>query len=170
MHRSIDARRFDLILLDLFMPRRHAWEDELRRLMGAVPGTVLCILSASAEPAHVRAAAAAGVRAYLTKTLEVPEILGALHRVLAGETHFPDLDHRAAACADSDRALCLTRRRQEILERLAAGASNRDLAQALGLTEHTVKRHVYNICRRLGARNRVEALAVARAVGLLTRS
>lgn len=167
VHQSIAARRFDLILLDLFMPRRRAWQDELKRFLDAVPGTPVCILSASAEPAHIQAAADAGARAYVVKTVEAAELLDILHRVLAGEAVFPQPGRLAAAPPDSDPALCLTRRQREILPRLAAGASNRDMARALGLTEATVKRHVHNICRRLGASNRVEAVALARAAGLL---
>lgn len=167
VHRCIDARHFDLILLDLFMPRRQAWEDELRRLTAAVSDTAVCILSASAEPAHIRAAVAAGVRAYLTKTLDLPEIRAQLGRVLAGERVLPDLTGPAPVPADAGPNPVLTPRQRELLERLAAGASNRCLAEAMSLTESTVKRHVHNICRRLGAGNRVEAVALARAAGLL---
>jgi DNA-binding NarL/FixJ family response regulator len=167
VHQSIAARRFDLILLDIFMPRRWAWQDELKRFLEAVPGTPVCILSASAEPAHIQAAADAGVRAYVVKTVEASALMDILRRVLAGEAVFPQPGRLAAAPPDPDPALCLTRRQREILPRLAAGASNRDMARALGLTEATVKRHVHNICRRLGASNRVEAVALARAAGLL---
>ncbi|WP_295889044.1 response regulator transcription factor [uncultured Thiohalocapsa sp.] len=166
-HRSIGARHFDLILLDIFMPRRGAWEDELRRLLAALSGTPVCILSASAEPAHIQAAADAGVRAYVVKTVEAAELLDILRRVLAGETVLPQPGRFAPPPPDPDLAMALTRRQREILARLATGASNRDLAGALGLTEATVKRHVHNICRRLGAANRVEAVALARAAGLL---
>jgi DNA-binding NarL/FixJ family response regulator len=169
VHRCIESRRFDLILLDLYMPRRRAWEDELGRLVEAAPDTPVCILTASVEPDHIHAAAAAGIRAYLTKTLDTPEILAALHLVLEGQTVFPPLDGPAPAGDGLGAAMGLTSRQGQILERLATGASNREIADALGLTETTVKRHVLNICRKLGARNRLEAVAVAHARGLLTR-
>ncbi|WP_058556955.1 response regulator transcription factor [Thiohalocapsa sp. ML1] len=169
VHRCIEALRFDLILLDLFMPRRRAWEFELRGLLGAVPDTPVCILSASAQPAHVQIAAEAGVRAYVVKTVAVPEIVAILRRVLSGDTVFPPPEGPAPAFADTEPAARLTPRQMEIVERLAAGATNREIAETLGFTEHTAKRHVLNICRKLGAGNRVEAVAIARAVGLLTR-
>ena len=171
VHRQVAVHPIDLILLDLFMPRRRAWEDELRRLMAAVPATPVCVLTASAEPAHIQSATAAGERAYLVKTLGAPDVLASLQRVLNGETVLPDADADAAATAsaDTDPAASLTRRQRQILERLAAGETNREMAEALGLTEDTVKRHVFNLCRKLGARNRVEAVAAAHAGGLLTR-
>lgn len=135
-------------------------------MTAAVPETAVCMLSASAEPAQIRAAVARG---YLTKTLEVPQMLATLHRLLAGEVAFPDPDGPPPGPANSEPTSFLTPRQRELLERLAAGASNRAMAQAMGLTENTVKRHVHNICRRLGAANRVEAVALARAAGLLTR-
>jgi two-component system, NarL family, nitrate/nitrite response regulator NarL len=168
VHRSLDTLRFDLILLDIFMPRRRAWEQELWRVKLAAPEAAICILSASAEPDHIRAAAAAGARAYLTKTLDVAQILAVLRRVLAGETVFPDPEAPAAAPADGAPTTCLTARQQEVVKRLAVGASNRDIADAMGLTENTVKRHVHNICRRLGAANREQAVALARAARLLS--
>ena len=169
VHLSVAARHFDLILADLFMPRRHAWEDELALLLDAAADTPVCILSASAEPVHIRTAAAAGVRAYLTKTLDATEILAVLDRVLAGERVFPFSDETCAAPVERAFAPRLTTRQRQVLERIAAGASNREIATALDLTEHTVKRHVYNLCRLLGADNRVRALALARANGILAR-
>jgi ATP/maltotriose-dependent transcriptional regulator MalT len=61
----------------------------------------------------------------------------------------------------------LTSRELEVLRLVAEGLSNRDIAQALTIVEGTVRSHVYNLCQKLGARNRTQAVARARALRIL---
>jgi DNA-binding CsgD family transcriptional regulator len=75
------------------------------------------------------------------------------------------LDHSAAE--DEELAVALTPREREVLALLAAGASNKDIARALDLSVHTAKFHVASLTEKLGARGRLEAVAIAIRTGLV---
>jgi two-component system, NarL family, nitrate/nitrite response regulator NarL len=75
------------------------------------------------------------------------------------------LDH--SGVEDEEPAAILTRREREVLTLLAAGASNKAIARTLGLSVHTVKFHVASLIDKLGARGRVEAVAIALRTGLI---
>jgi LuxR family maltose regulon positive regulatory protein len=82
-----------------------------------------------------------------------------------GEQHIPELPSisaRPVALAEP-----LTEREREVLRLLLAGASNREIARRLVVSVNTVKRHVYNLCGKLGVQSRAQAIVRARALNLL---
>ena len=95
--------------------------------------------------------------------------MGALRRILQGEIYLPDamfIPASRSAAAD-DKASPLTSRQQEILPLLAEGMPNKQIAGTLGVTEGTIKQHLKDLFRRLGASNRTQAIKEARRLGLL---
>ena len=109
-----------------------------------------------------------GVTGYISKSMTGRELLDAISSVLAGETFLPTSLMKSApppapgdltAALRSHSALRqLSRRQSEVLVLLSEGRSNREIAEALQLAEQTVKVHVSNILRVLGARSRTEAV------------
>jgi DNA-binding NarL/FixJ family response regulator len=165
--RLLQARAPQLALLDLHMPGMER-VDGVRRLRLLCPGVPLVVVSGEDDPAVIRAALAAGAVGFLPKA-DSPDVLQqALRLVLGGGTYTPqqalaDLHPGAAPRPD---AAGLTPRQTDVLRCLMRGQPNKLIARELGLTEGTVKIHIAAILRVLQARNRTEAVVVARNLGL----
>jgi DNA-binding NarL/FixJ family response regulator len=110
-----------------------------------------------------------GARGYVTKTMSSAAFCGAVLVVLGGGAVFPSevLPAQSGAVIEPRERVPRGKRELEILIHLERGQSNKAIARALGLSLATVKLHVQSILRSTGARNRVEAIANARRMGLL---
>ena len=106
------------------------------------------------------AAKAAGASGFISKDWPAADIAGAVRMVGLGMTVFKP--HEAPAGPP------LTEREREVLEAVASGATNREIAERLFLSPHTVKEHTSSLYRKLGARNRAEAVQKAQRIGLIS--
>lgn len=163
------AEQPPLALVDLHMPGMDG-TLALRRLRAASPTTRLLVVSGDDDPAVMRAALAAGAAGFVPKS-EPPERLEqALALVLAGGTWLPSqalADFSAGAAPSRADPGALTPRQTDVLHGLMRGLPNKLIARELGLTEGTVKIHIAAILRALQARNRTEAVVVARDLGIV---
>jgi DNA-binding NarL/FixJ family response regulator len=116
---------------------------------------VLLMSSERRSRAYARAMGATGV---VPKTWRAPDIADAVRTVGLGMTVFE---------ADREPSRLLSEREAEILMEMADGATNREIAERLGLSPHTVKDHASSLYRKLGARNRAEAILRAERLDLL---
>lgn len=161
----LQQQAVSLLLVDLQMPGMDGVAG-VRRLRALFPTVPLVVVSADQEPGTVRAAFAAGAAAYLPKS-EPPEVLQqALRLVLAGGTYTPALvlaDPGPAAGHPDLQAL--TPRQRDVLRGLSRGLPNKLIARELNLSEGTVKIHIAAVLRALRARNRTEAVVLARKLG-----
>ncbi len=165
---------FALILVDRMMPGM-ADGDGLRALCQQADGIPVVVLSASGDPAHIHAALACGARGYLPKTTNEQVMFSALQLVLSGGTYLPaallmqmsDDSGTAAMHARASAAASLTPRQREILERIAVGMANKEIAREFDISPATVQSHLNAIFRALFVTNRTEAVHVARQAGLL---
>jgi DNA-binding NarL/FixJ family response regulator len=159
----------DLALMDLYMPGMSGI-DGVIRFRAMFPDIPLVILSASEQLDDMQKPLAAGALGYINKSSSSDMILGALRRVLAGGVYTPpsllDRDEDAPAAAVSKRYPALSSRQIEVLRHLAKGSSNRQIGEALDVTEGTIKLHVAAIFRILKVNNRTEAVLVAQKMGL----
>jgi len=147
---------FDLLLLDLGMPGLGGL-GVLAALRRQSPETPVVILSASEDPADVRAAMAGGASGFIPKSAHSEVMLDALRLVLAGGVYQPPATLLAnAPAATKDEAL--TPRQREVLALIKRGKSNKEIGRALDLTEGTVKQHVSAILKTLNAPNRMRAV------------
>lgn len=158
----------DLLLIDLFMPGKNGWEASLAQLFEHNSCTV-CIISASTDRDNVKKAFEMGVRGYIFKTASIDEMEQAIQQICAGKIYLPSFVwEKPAPKRVGKNSSTITARQKNVLELLASGESNKDIALQLGLTDSTVKRHVYNIFVKLKAKNRTEAVKLARQQGLLS--
>lgn len=167
----------DIILLDIDMPGGGL--QAARTIVKGYPETRVVILTASEEDDHLIEALKSGTRAYVLKGVAARELLRILRSVAAGESYVPpalaaamlmemhDPAHGQASKAPDDPINALTEREREILEGLASGMSNKEIAQKLFLAEKTVKHYITNILQKLHVRNRVEAALLAQRSGKL---
>lgn len=167
-----EAGEVDLALMDLYMPGMRGREG-IAQFRAAYPDVPLVILSASEQPDDIQHLLDAGALGYITKSSPGEVILHALRLVLAGGLYIPPklLGGQRAADADSDAdaemRVALTQRQLAVLQQLALGKSNRQIAAALNITEGTVKVHLATIFRVLKVSSRTEALLAAQRLGLI---
>ncbi|AHE99567.1 two-component system response regulator NarL [Thioalkalivibrio paradoxus] len=151
----------DLILLDLNMTDMDGTET-LGALREAGIDARVVMLTVSDEEEDLVAALRAGADGYLLKHTEPEELLRQLRQVLSGRLILTDeLTERLAEAMrrkppPGERGM-LTRREQEVLDQIAAGLSNKQIARELGLSEGTVKVHVKHLLKKLGMHSRLEA-------------
>jgi len=169
------GQRPDVILTDLKMPKMDGIELT-RRVREELPGTAVVILTAFDDDENLFAALKAGATGYILKDASLEEIAAAVRAAHAGEgvlsaglvarviREFTRIDRMAA---DQRRLFAqLTRREIEVLELLAQGLRNRQIAQRLFLSEKTVRNHISAILGKLHANDRTEAALIAARHGL----
>ena len=144
----------------------------MRRLRERYPALQIVVASAEDDPVTIRGVLGLGVAGFLPKS-EPPEVmLQALQLVLRGGTYLPAValsdfrDGRPPPARPDTTGL--TPRQLDVLHQLMRGQPNKLIARELGLTEGTVKIHIAAILRALHARNRTEAVVVARQLGIQT--
>ncbi len=135
-------------------------------------GTQTLALTMFADHDHVTRAVAAGVKGYLPKNVRREEVVQAVRAVAAGKGFLhPDVTRpfleRVGPLAMHAGIQPLSKREQEVLEELATGKSTREIAEALGLGDETVKSHLSRIYQKLNASDRVQAVVVAMRHGLV---
>jgi DNA-binding NarL/FixJ family response regulator len=142
----------------------------LRAAGELVPGLRTIVLSMYDDADHVDAAFAAGAHAYVLKTAQPDDLNAAVRQVFEHSIYLPGSRAAAAPAVPGPRlddSPGLTRRETEILQLVAEGHSNAQLARMLWVTEQTVKFHLSNVYRKLGVSNRTEASRWAQLQGLL---
>lgn len=169
------AHRPDVVLTDLRMPKVDGIELT-RALREKLPDTSVVILTAFDDDEDLFAALKAGAIGYVLKDASLEQIVQALHAATAGEGYLsPGLVVRVIKeftridqMARGQRTLFaqLTRREREVLELLAGGLRNKDIAARLHLSEKTVRNHVSTILGKLQVNDRTEAALLAVRHGL----
>ncbi len=166
--RVVPELRPDVVLMDVKMPGIGGVEAT-HRLMEANPEERILMLTVSEEEENLFAAIQAGARGYILKNADASELLEAIQRVHAGEAMIsPAMTFRLLQVLKTGgipapiSELPLTSREQDVFRLLAQGASNRQIAETLMITENTVKTHVRNILEKLELHSRSEVAAYAR--------
>ena len=167
--------RPDVVLLDLRMPKKGG-VDVLRALQsaGSLPPTI--VLTTFDDDEALLDAVKAGARGYFLKDVSLERLIEGIHEVAAGgsiirpaitERVLKGLEHVPRDFDAMSPPDPLTRREVEILRLMAGGYSNREIAEALGTAEGTVKNHASSILSKLGVRDRTRAVLKALELGYI---
>ncbi|MFD0900649.1 response regulator [Actinomadura sediminis] len=158
----------DVVLMDLQLGGGMDGVEATRRITEESGGAVhVLVLTTYDTDADVTRAVEAGATGYLLKAERPDELFAAIHSAAAGRAALSaPVAHRVMARMRSPRP-ALTPRETDILEQLARGLSNRDIARALFLSEATVKTHLRRVYDKLGVETRAGAVAVAKEQRLL---
>lgn len=160
--------RPDIVLMDIFMPRLDGLEAT-RRIKALLPETKIVILTIAGDEETVAAAFAAGAEGYLLKTVEPQQLFYLLLEVARGENPLASSLTKkmlSKSLSPAPESL-LSAREKEVLELVAEGFTNREIAQKLFISENTVKNHLRSILEKLQTKNRQQAVHYALKHGLV---
>jgi DNA-binding NarL/FixJ family response regulator len=173
------ARRLapDVVLMDVRMPDLDGIAAT-RELAHAAPNTKVLILTTFEQDDYIFGALRAGASGFLVKRTRPEELIAAVHTIAAGDSLLsPSVTRRVIdrmarqptpELRDQPRLDELTPREREVLELMARGMSNREIAAALVVEESTIRTHVKRILMKLDLRDRVHAVIFAYETGLST--
>jgi DNA-binding NarL/FixJ family response regulator len=148
----------DLVCLDLKLPDTTGTSG-IHELKNRFPQAPVAVLSASPAADAEEACIDAGADIYIEKSSGAQEIGNALRALLNADGGFEEL-------SPSDNKL--SKRQKQLIVMLDRGLSNREIADELGISEHTVKVHLWRLFRRLGVKSRTQTIHYARTHGMLT--
>ena len=154
-----ERRRPNVVIMDLRMPGMDGIEAT-EMITVRVPDTAVLIFTAYSERALLTRGLESGAKGYILKEAPHETLLKAIEKVAAGET-FIDPALMPAFVQGKDGTEILTQREREILQLLADGMSNADVAGRLFISQETVKSHVRHILAKLEADTRTQAVAIA---------
>jgi DNA-binding NarL/FixJ family response regulator len=179
---QVEALHPDVVLMDVRMPGMDG-VAATRELGARFPDAKVIILTTFEDDEIVFDALKAGARGYLLKDISSEEMAAAVRKVAAGEALIePRLTRKVLAefsrlatassgpgtAASQALPVPLTDRELEVLQALARGLSNREIAGQLVITEGTVKNHVSNLIDKLGVRDRTQAVLKGQELGLIS--
>lgn len=151
----------DLCVVDIEMPKISGLEVA-ERLNGKNHPSRVVVVTTFARPGYLQRALLAGVRGYVLKDMPISELANLLRKVYHGERVVsPEL----AISSLADPVNPLKEREQEILQYIAEGLSTSQIARKMFLSEGTVRNYISDLLSKLGAKNRMEAVAIAKEKG-----
>ena len=176
--RLCEEHRPDILILDIGMPKLSGIEVAARaQKLGHAPGVI--ILSVHGDESYIMRALAAGARAYLLKSATDEDLIPAVRAVAAGKPFFSpavtavlveDYIRRLQQRGLTDSYHLLTDREKEVLQLLAEGRSNKEVATLLSLGLSTVETHRANLMQKLNLHNTAEIVLYAVRKGLIVQT
>lgn len=166
----------DIVLMDYGLPDGTGLEAT-RMILDIFPDTAIVFLTVHEEDDHLFAAIRSGAKGYLLKNIPAKEMLAKLRGIKHGDAPISQqltgriLKAFARSPLPADAAgrlgTDLTSRELEVLKEMARGLSNKEIADCLFISVHTVKNHVHNILEKLEVQNRRQAVVIAAKLGLV---
>jgi len=155
----------DVLILDLRMPKKNGLQIVAELVAQRVPKPQIVVMTCYEGEQNIRQALSSGANAFLVKGSHPQQIREAVRRVAQGESFLPP--EIGLKLAESMSHSELSKRETQVLQCLACGRSNKEIGQALYISEGTVKHHVKSILAKLDAIGRAEAIAIAARRGLI---
>jgi DNA-binding NarL/FixJ family response regulator len=156
--------RPDVTLMDIRLPDMNGIETMIA-IRSEFPEARIVMLTTFEGDVEIQRALQAGARGYMLKSMPPGELLAGIREVHAGKKRIPP--EVAAHLAEHMGEETLTARELEVLQQVAGGNRNRDIAGRLFITEETVKVHIKHIMAKLGAKDRTEAVSIALRRGII---
>lgn len=156
--------RPDVVLMDLRLPDMTGI-DAMIAILSDFPEARIAILTSSEGDVEMQRALESGAKSYLLKSMPSKELVETIRKVYAGKKGIPP--EIAAHLAEHYSDEALTAREVEILQQVAEGNGNRDIAERLFISEGTVKVHIKHIMEKLGANDRTQAITIAVRRGII---
>jgi DNA-binding NarL/FixJ family response regulator len=165
----LDTTQIDVLLLDVRMPHMSGLST-LEKVRDAHPDARVLMLSMHDQPGYVKRAIELGAAGYVLKNIGRKELVAALEVVMAGGTYLPPelMEPFLAELGGSAGPIgSLSPRERQVLQLVADGNENKQIARHLGIAEPTVKTYLRGVFTRLDVSSRAEAVAVGIRLGLI---
>jgi two-component system invasion response regulator UvrY len=157
----------ELLLVDTSMPD-HSGFDVLAQIRELEAGPFVIVLAPHADASYAARAIAAGAHGYVSQSAEPEALLDAIHAVSRGEQVIPPGVEKLLAAGDGHPASALTARELQVMEMLARGMTNREIADHLNISIKTVDTHRGHVLKKLSLRNNSELTRFAVKNGYVT--
>jgi DNA-binding NarL/FixJ family response regulator len=160
----------NMIIVDLDMPDMR-WEDGVEELKKKAPRASMVVISASEDIRNIRKILATGIKGYIPKRSDPKIMHNALKLILEGGTYIPPalIENSNESTSNNYRhnGKTLPNRQSQVLDLIAQGKSNKQIAYEMGVSEATVKLHINALLRSLKVNNRTQAVVTAQKLGLI---
>ncbi len=161
----------DMIIVDLDMPDMK-WEEGIELLRQKSHNINLVVISASEDIRNIRKILASGIKGYIPKRSDPKIMHNALKLILDGGTYIPpalieNSSENTGSGNHRGSGKTLTNRQSQVLDLIAQGKSNKQIAYEMGVSEATVKLHINALLRSLKVNNRTQAVVTAQKMGLI---
>lgn len=166
-HEAIERfreHRPDVVLMDVRLPDMSGI-DAMITIRSEFPDARIIMVTSSEGDVEMRRALAGGAKGYMLKSMPPADLLDAIRKVHTGKKAIPS--EIATHLADHMGDEALTGREVEILQQIAEGNRNKDIADRLFISEGTVKVHIKHIMEKLGANDRTQAITIAVRRGII---
>ena len=166
----------DVVVMDVAMPHLNGVEAA-RQIAARSPQTAIAILSMHSDESYVIRSLKAGARAYLLKDSAEADLIGAIHAIMEGKSFFSpavrrilkeDYVHQLAEMGAEDSYELITNREREVLQLVAEGKSNKEVANLLNLSLYTVETHRTHILQKLNLHSVPELILYAVRKGIIS--
>jgi two-component system response regulator NreC len=170
------AEKPDVVVMDIAMPHLNGVEAT-RQILSRSPDSAVVILSMHSDESYVLRSLKAGARAYLLKDSAEADLISAIHAITEGKSFFSpgvrallkeDYVHRLAKFGADDSYELLTTREREVLQLVAEGKSNKEVANLLNLSLYTVETHRTHILQKLNLHSVPELILYAVRKGIIS--
>jgi len=159
----------DVLIFDVEM-QDMPWLEGLKKICSISPKTNIIVVSASEDARTIRTIMANGVKGYIPKRSDIKVFNNALKLILDGGTYVPPNLLETSAYGNNNGNIgikTLTNRQSQVLDLIAQGKSNKQIAYDMGVSESTVKLHINALLRSLHVTNRTQAVITAQKIGLI---
>lgn len=161
---------YDILILDVEM-QDMPWLESLKQIRELSPRTKIIVVSASEDTRTIRTILNTGVKGYIPKRSEIKVFNNAFKLVSDGGTYIPPnlIDNAPLnnISGHNSGIKTLTNRQSQVLDLIAQGKSNKQIAYDMGVSESTVKLHINALLRSLHVNNRTQAVITAQKIGLI---
>ncbi|MFO8101826.1 MAG: response regulator transcription factor [Dehalococcoidia bacterium] len=177
---KVSSIRPDIVITEADMPE-DVYLELTRRISEIPPQTKIIVLTHAKQESALFRALRLGARAYLSKHIGVDDLISSVHRVQSGEViisapmaarmldEFVLLEGKRDT-GPADQETNLSKREMEVLQLLASGTTNKEIADALFISENTVKGHLSRILEKMNVRNRQQAVVMAMEKGIIKKA
>ena len=161
----VSRRYVDLVIMDIVMHTGQSGLSAAKRIKDIRPETKILVVTSMPEITYIDKARKIGVESFWYKEIQEQPILELMQRTMNGESIYPDQTPviRIGNAVSTE----FTEKETEVLRELTDGASNKEIAENLGISERTVKMHITNMIQKTGFRSRLELAVKARTGGLV---